>query len=45
MNLTNPVFDSSLKDAPTHLKSFMCNYAMHKEIFDFQKGMYLQLNP
>ena len=25
VNLTFPVFDSSLKDAPTNWKSFMCN--------------------
>ena len=37
INLTFPVFDSSLKDAPTNLKSFMCNYAKHKEIFDFEQ--------
>ena len=30
INLTSPIFDSSLKDAPTNLKSFMCNYAKHK---------------
>ena len=36
-NLTFPVLDSSLKDAPTHLKSFMHNYAKHKEIFDFKQ--------
>ena len=37
INLTFPVFDSSLKDAPTNLKSFMCKYAKHKEIFDFKQ--------
>ena len=37
INLTSPVFDSSLKDVPTNLKSFMCNYAKHKEIFDFKE--------
>ena len=36
VNLTFPVFDSSLKGAPTKLKSFMHNYAKHKEIFDFE---------
>ena len=35
VNLTFPIYDSSLKDAPTKLKSFMHNYARHKEIFDF----------
>ena len=35
-NLTFPVFDSSLKDAPTNFKSFMCSYVKHKEIFDFE---------
>ena len=29
INLTFPVFDSSLKDAPTKLKSFMCSYALN----------------
>ena len=37
VNLTFPVFDSSLKDAPTNLKSFMHSYAMNKEIFDFEQ--------
>ena len=37
INLTYPAFDSSLKDASTNLKSFMCNYAKHKEIFDFKQ--------
>ena len=37
INLTFPVFDSSLKDAPTHLKNIMRNYAKHKEIFDFEQ--------
>ena len=45
INLTFPVFDSSLKDAPTNLKCFICNYAKHKDIFYFKKGVYLQLNP
>ena len=36
-NLTFPVFDSSLHGAPTNLKSFMHNYAKHKEIFDFEQ--------
>ena len=35
--LTFPIFDSSLKGAPTKLKIFMCNYAKHKEIFDFKQ--------
>ena len=35
INLT--VFDSSLHGAPTNLKSFMHNYAKHKEIFDFKQ--------
>ena len=37
INLTFPVFDSSLQGAPTNLKSFMHNYAKHKEIFDFKQ--------
>ena len=37
INLTFPVFDSSLKDAPTNLKNFMQNYAKHKKIFDFEQ--------
>ena len=37
INLTSPAFDSSLKDAPTGLKSFICSYAMNKEIFDFEQ--------
>ena len=37
INLTFPVFDSSLHGAPTNLKSFMHNYAKHKEIFDFEQ--------
>ena len=37
INLTFPVFDNSLKGAPTDLKSFMCNYAKSKEIFDFEQ--------
>ena len=37
VNLTFPVFDSSLQGAPTNLKNFMCNYAKHKEIFDFEQ--------
>ena len=37
INLTFPVFDSSLKDAPTNLRSFMCSYALNKEIFDFKQ--------
>ena len=45
INLTCPVFESSLKGAPTKLKNFMHNYAKHKEIFNSNNGMYLQLNP
>ena len=37
VNLTFPIFDSSLKDAPTKLKSFMHNYAKYKDIFDFKQ--------
>ena len=37
VNLTFPIFDSSLKDAPTKLKGFMHNYAKYKEIFDFKQ--------
>ena len=37
VNLTFPVFDSSLQDAPTNMKNFMHNYAKHKEIFDFKQ--------
>ena len=37
INLTFPVFDSSLKDAPTNLKSFMHSYALNKEIFHFEQ--------
>ena len=37
INLIFPVFDSSLKDASTNLKSFMCSYALNKEIFDFEQ--------
>ena len=37
INLTFPVFVSSLTNEPTNLKSFMCNYAKHKEIFDFKQ--------
>ena len=37
VNLTFPIFDSLLKDAPTKLKSSMHNYAKHKEIFDFKQ--------
>ena len=38
INLTFPVFDGSLKDAPTNLKTFMHSYALNKEIFDFAQG-------
>ena len=37
INLTIPVFDSSLKECPTNLKSFMCSYALNNEIFDFEQ--------
>ena len=37
VNLTLPVFDSSLQDASTNLKKIVCNYAKHKEIFDFEQ--------
>ena len=37
ISLTFPVFDSSLKDAPTNLKCFMHNYARHKEFFYFKQ--------
>ena len=37
INLTFPIFDSSLTDAPTKVKSFMHSYAKHKEIFDFEQ--------
>ena len=37
INLTFPVFDSSLKGAPTKLKNFMCSYVKYKEIFDFEQ--------
>ena len=40
-----PDFDSSLLLAPTNLKSFMCNYANNKEIFDLKtKACICQLN-
>ena len=37
INLTFPVFDNSLSDAPTNLKSFISTYAKSKEIFDFEQ--------
>ena len=37
LNLSIPVFDSSLNYAPTNLKSFMHNYVKKKEIFDFKQ--------
>ena len=37
INLSIPVFDSSLNYAPTNLKSFMHDYAKNKEIFDFKQ--------
>ena len=45
INLTFPAFGTSLKGAPTKLKSFMLNYTKHKESLILNKGMYLQLNP
>ena len=37
INLSIPDFDSSLKHAPTSLKSFVHNYIKHKEIFDLKQ--------
>ena len=37
INLTFPAFDTSLKGAPTKLKTFIHKYAKHKEIFDFKQ--------
>ena len=37
VNVTLPVFDSSLQDAATNLKNFMHSYAKQKEIFDFEQ--------
>ena len=37
VNLTFPVFDSTLYDALTNLKNYVHNYAKHKEIFDFKQ--------
>ena len=37
INLTFPIFDNSLQGAATNLKSFMCNYAKNKEIFDLEQ--------
>ena len=37
VNLTFPVFDSSLQGAPINLKCFIHDYAKHKEIFDFEQ--------
>ena len=42
ISLMYPIFDSSLRYAPIKLKSFMHNYAKHKEIFDFEQRW---LNP
>ena len=36
LNLSITDFDSSLKHAPTSLKSFMHDYIKHKEIFDLK---------
>ena len=37
INLCILTFDSSLTHAPTNLKSFICNYAKNKEIFDLKQ--------
>ena len=37
INLSLPVFDSSLKQAPTNLKNFMHDYAKNEEIFDLKQ--------
>ena len=37
INLTLPVFDNSLSDAPTDLKNFINTYARSKEILDFKQ--------
>ena len=37
INLSFPVFDNSLKQAPTNLKNFMQDYAKNKEIFDLKQ--------
>ena len=37
ITLTSPALDSSLKDAPTNLKSFIHSFVMNKEIFDFKQ--------
>ena len=37
LNLSIPDFDSSLRHAPTSLKSFMHDYIKHKEIFDLKQ--------
>ena len=37
INLSIPDFDSSLKHAPTNLKSFMHDYAKNREIFDLEQ--------
>ena len=37
IDLTFPVFDSSLKDAPMKLKCFMHNCAKHKKKIDFEQ--------
>ena len=37
INLSIPTFDSSLKHAPTNLKSFMHDYAKNKEFFDLKQ--------
>ena len=41
VNLTFPTFDTSLKGAPTKLKSFMHHYAKHKEISDFKQRQHV----
>ena len=37
INLSIPVFYSSLNYAPANLKNFMHNYAKNKEIFDLEQ--------
>ena len=37
INLSILTFDSSLTHAPTNLKSFICDYAKNKEIFDLKQ--------
>ena len=37
INLSIPTFDSSLKHAPTNMKSFIQDYAKNNEIFDLKQ--------